>query len=188
MNRWVLGVSILLTSFAIWQFADGEKELIRPAHDVSMQRPLKAESVEAVPTLVKEDPLELKVILKTHYMDGVTETTTKLEKIWSMMDFWAEYEGWTVADQQLDRVVFQRQLTDISPLTKQQGYFGLTPDGELAVYYGEPEEGKVIESFKPIPIKPLESKRKILLEDGIKIDNVKHFQQVLKQYTKKQGI
>lgn len=99
-----------------------------------------------------------------------------------MMDFWASYEGWRIENQELDRIVFQRQVEDISPLTKQHGYFGLNENGELAVFQGIPNEGKVMESFKPIPVKPLESKRIDVLKGGIKIKDSAHFEQVVHQY------
>lgn len=143
----------------------------------------KADVDESVETLVRAEPLELTVILKEYYRDGVIETSKKEETIWSMLDFWNQYQGWTVESQDLETIVFQRQVNDISPLTEQQGYFGLTKDGELAVFQGDPDEGKVIESFKPVPVKPLESKRETKLENGIKIKDYQHFEQVLHQYS-----
>ncbi|WP_244877749.1 BofC C-terminal domain-containing protein [Halobacillus kuroshimensis] len=143
----------------------------------------KGASEPSVETLVQAEPLELTIVMKEHYLDGVVETTTKKETIWSMVDFWASYEGWRVENQELDRIVFQRQVEDISPLTKQHGYFGLNEDGELAVFQGIPNEGKVIESFKPIPVKPLESKRIDVLKNGIKIKDSVHFEQVVHQYS-----
>ncbi|KHE69374.1 BofC C-terminal domain-containing protein [Halobacillus sp. BBL2006] len=180
---WILGV---LITFVGWQLFTMQQEGPVTANDLSYQRTIEEKATidhDTVPTLVKPEPLKLKVILKEHYMDGVIATTTQEETIWSMVDFWARYKGWTVEDQQLDQVVFKRDVKDISPLTKQQGYFGLTKDGELAVFQGEPGNGKVIEAFKPIPIKPLESRRKTELKSGIKIKNFDHFEQVLKQYS-----
>ncbi|UOQ46266.1 intercompartmental signaling factor BofC [Halobacillus salinarum] len=187
MNRWITGF-LLIVFFAGWQLLGNHEDTLS-GKDVSKQRPVVVKShEEAVETLVQQEPLHIKVVLKEHYKDGVIETTTKNETIWSMMDFWSSYGGWTVVDQTLDQVVFKRQVNDISPLTKREGYFGLNDKGELAVFYGSPEDGKVIESFKPIPIKPLETKRKTELQDGIKINNLKHFKQVLNQYTDKQSL
>ncbi|WP_237416818.1 BofC C-terminal domain-containing protein [Halobacillus halophilus] len=148
----------------------------------SVEKTEKGTSEASVETLVQAEPLELTIVMKERYLDGVVETTTKQETIWSMMDFWASYEGWRIENQELDRIVFQRQVEDISPLTKQHGYFGLNENGELAVFQGIPNEGKVMESFKPIPVKPLESKRIDLLKGGIKIKDSSHFEQVVHQY------
>ncbi|MCA0969955.1 intercompartmental signaling factor BofC [Halobacillus litoralis] len=147
-----------------------------------------SEKVNAVSSRVNAEPLELTVELNKHYLDGVTETTKIQETIWSMMDFWAEYEQWTIESQELERIVFSRQVEDISPLTKKQGYFGLTDNGEIAVFRGMPGNGEVIESFKPIPVKPLESKRRQELEKGIKIQDFRHFQQVLEQLSTKEPV
>ncbi|WP_373562357.1 BofC C-terminal domain-containing protein [Halobacillus litoralis] len=148
----------------------------------SVEKTEKGTSEASVETLVQAEPLELTIVMKEHYLDGVVETTTKQETIWSMMDFWASFEGWRIENQELDRIVFQRQVEDISPLTKQHGYFGLNENGELAVFQGIPNEGKVMESFKPIPVKPLESKRIDVLKGGIKIKDSAHFEQVVHQY------
>ncbi|WP_246363576.1 BofC C-terminal domain-containing protein [Halobacillus locisalis] len=184
MFRW-MGIIVLLVAVAgcgAEPEQDHSYEQVHFPDKQSMEKPV-IESKETVSTLVKPEPLELTVIMKEHYLDGVIETTTTKETIWSMMDFWAEYKEWTVESQEIDRVVFQREVQDISPLTKKQGYFGLTEDGDLAVFQGQPGEGKIIQSFKPVPIKPLESKRKSELENGIKIQSYQHFEQVLTQFS-----
>lgn len=182
MKRWALIVGLAI-GFAVISYTIIDQIPPKTVKDNTPQRTIQAKEENAVKTLVKPEPLKLTVILKEHYIDGVMETTKKEETIWSMVDFWASYEEWTLEDQQLDRVVFQRKVEDISPLTKRQGYFGLTNDGELAVFQGVPNEGKVMESFKPVPIKPLESKRESELKDGIKIKNYRHFEQVVRQYS-----
>lgn len=184
---WMVGVVAVFTLLG-WSLIDqGASKISR---DNAPQRVIqgKESQNESVQTLVKADPLKLTVILKEYYIDGVTETTEKEETIWSMVDFWAAYEGWMVEEQELDRVVFQRQVEDISPLTKHQGYFGLTESGELAVFQGIPNKGKVIESFKPIPIKPLESKGERELKSGIKIKDYRHFEQVVRQYSEENEV
>ncbi|TGB04189.1 BofC C-terminal domain-containing protein [Halobacillus salinus] len=182
MMRLVVTILLLMTAVGCQEGME--------AHDLALASRGKVEKVmvplrepEAAPTLVKAEPLELTVVLNQYYLDGVTETTEVNETIWSMMDFWAEYEGWTLESQAVDRVVFSRKVEDISPLTKKQGYFGLTEAGELAVFQGLPSQGKVMESFKPVPVQPLESKRKLELEKGIKIKSYTHFKQVLERYS-----
>ncbi|MBX0358845.1 BofC C-terminal domain-containing protein [Halobacillus sp. Nhm2S1] len=189
MKRWALIVGLAIGMAVLsWSMIDHTPQ--KTFKDNMPQRVIqgKGSQSEAVATLVKPEPLKLTVILKEHYIDGVTETTKKEETIWSMMDFWASYEGWVVEEQELDQVVFQRQVDDISPLTKQTGYFGLTEDGELAVFQGLPDQGKVIESFKPVPIKPLETKREKELKQGIKIKDHRHFEQVVRQFSKEEEV
>ncbi|RWZ59958.1 bypass-of-forespore protein C [Halobacillus fulvus] len=168
----------------ILMIVSGCQQVTNPK-DLPGQRKVELEEKmsSSVPTLVQASPLELKVVLKEYYIDGVVEITNQKETIWSMMDFWAAYDGWTVEEQTKDQIVFQRQHDDLSPLTKKAGYFGLTPNGEIAVFQGLPVHGKIIESFKPVPLKPMESRRKSILEDGIKIKDREHFQQVLNRYS-----
>ncbi|MBH0229998.1 BofC C-terminal domain-containing protein [Halobacillus yeomjeoni] len=183
MKRWVWVVTIVFV-FTGWQTLSFNEKPGLSASDSPLQRTVGAKSNEVVqPTLVRPEPLQLTIQLKKYYMDGVIETVKKEETIWLMMDFWAAYEGWSVESQDLDEIVFQKEVEDISPLTKKQGYFGLNENGELAVYNGDPQEGNVIEAFQPIPVKALESKRKIELENGIKIKDYQHFEQVLKLYS-----
>ncbi|MFC7321004.1 BofC N-terminal domain-containing protein [Halobacillus campisalis] len=65
---------------------------------------------KAIPAFVYLDPLELKVILKTYEGSELIDTKIQTETIWAMEDFWAAYEGWTVEDQSIGEVVFQKQL------------------------------------------------------------------------------
>ncbi|MFC7060756.1 BofC N-terminal domain-containing protein [Halobacillus seohaensis] len=66
-----------------------------------------------VPAFALEDPLELKVILKTYDEDRLVEREESVEKIWAMEDFWAEYDGWVVEDQKIGEIVFQKKLEKI---------------------------------------------------------------------------
>ncbi|WP_101844422.1 BofC N-terminal domain-containing protein [Halobacillus sp. Marseille-P3879] len=63
-----------------------------------------------VPAFVYQEPLELKVILKTYDDDELVDTEVTNEKIWAMEDFWSNYDGWTVEDQKIGQIVFQRQV------------------------------------------------------------------------------
>ncbi|WP_079530394.1 BofC C-terminal domain-containing protein [Halobacillus hunanensis] len=180
MFRWIYGVMLIL-SFTIWQLSGTDETLT--GEDVPKQRSVerKAEMVSSAPS--HKEPVTFHVITKKHYIDGVTEITEEQEVIWSMEDFWAKYSDWTIEEHELENMVFSKHVNKISPITEQQGYFGVTEDGELAVFQGTPNEGNVMESFNPIPLKPLEAKSKLILADGIKITSSEHFQQVISQYT-----
>ncbi|WP_062513856.1 BofC C-terminal domain-containing protein [Halobacillus sp. KGW1] len=182
---WAIGISLLLVG---WQGMENSSDRPLKAEDHPFQRNIdgKVSESSTEETRVQVEPLTLIVVLKKHYRDGVTETTQEEETIWSMPDFWAEYAGWTVEEQEVGKIVFQRQVEDISPLTKSQGYFGLNKDGELAVFQGLPDHGEVIESFKPVPVKPLESKYKNKLKTGIKIKDFRHFEQVVQRVTEEE--
>ncbi|SEA94641.1 forespore regulator of the sigma-K checkpoint [Thalassobacillus cyri] len=136
-------------------------------------------------SLVASQPLEVKVTMTKEYLDGVRETEEKVETIWAMEDFWASYTGWTLVDQGDGFVEFKKKIDDLSPEVKANGYFGIDINEQLTIFLGKPAEGQIMESFFPIPVDTLESKRMEELEKGIKIKDKEHFQKVIKTYSGK---
>ncbi|WP_186576291.1 intercompartmental signaling factor BofC [Aquibacillus kalidii] len=134
---------------------------------------------QAVP--VQKDPLQLKVTLRKHYIDGKIEEETHTETIWSMQDFWAYYDGWQVVNQEQGQIVFKKQVKDISPFMKENGYFGLYND-ILTIFEGRPDDQQVIQSFYQIDTSELESYQADQLQSGIKIDSKEIYQYVLEAY------
>ncbi|MFD2926091.1 BofC C-terminal domain-containing protein [Halobacillus naozhouensis] len=186
MFRWIYGVMLIL-SFTVWQVYGIDHETLT-SEELPKQRSVerKAEMASSEPS--HQEPVIFHVVTKKHYIDGVTEITEEQEVIWSMEDFWSKYRDWTIEEHKRENMVFSKQVNSISPITEQQGYFGVTKDGELAVFQGAPSKGNVMESFNPIPLKPLEAKSKLKLADGIKITSSEHFQQVISQLTNEEGL
>ncbi len=147
---------------------------------ISNKAPVEAEEQAS---LVASQPLEVKVTMTKEYLDGARETEEKVETIWAMEDFWASYTGWTLVDQGEGFVEFKKKIDDLSPEVKANGYFGIDLNEQLTIFLGKPAEGQVMESFFPIPVETLESKRMEELKKGIKIKDKEHFQQVLKTYS-----
>lgn len=86
-------------------------------------------------------------------------------------------------------MVFRKQVDDISPLLKANGYFGITEDGVLTIFNGRPDQLRIIQSFFQIDIKKLESKKQEELLQGIPIKTKDRYVEVLetfKQYSKPQ--
>ncbi|WP_077621380.1 intercompartmental signaling factor BofC [Sediminibacillus massiliensis] len=130
---------------------------------------------------VQKDPLEIEVILQRHYMDGKVEADSHKETVWAMEDFWAYYDGWQVIDQKEGEIIFRKEVADISPYMKENGYFGLR-DGQLTIFEGLPMHEQVIQSFYQIDTKELESYQAKQLREGIKIDSKQVYQYVLEAY------
>lgn len=158
--------------------ASGERTTIKG----STQEETSAES-EKQTSLVASQPLEVKVTMTKEYLDGVRKTEEKVETIWAMEDFWASYTSWTLVDQGEGFVEFKKKIDDLSPEVKANGYFGIDLNEQLTIFLGKPAEGQVIESFLPIPVEALESKRVEELEKGIKIKDKEHFQKVIKTFS-----
>ncbi|PLT31001.1 regulator [Peribacillus deserti] len=132
-------------------------------------------------------PVEKEVILQRVYVDGDISEESIMETIWSMEDFRAQYTGWQLISQNDKKIVFQKEINDISPLLKTNGYFGLSDDGTLTIFNGRPSESHIIQSFFQLDIKKLEGRTQKKLYDGIKISDKKHYNDVLetfKMYTK----
>jgi forespore regulator of the sigma-K checkpoint len=128
-------------------------------------------------------PLTVTVILERLYLDGEVSEEIVEETIWSMEDFWAQYEDWQLVHQDEEQIVFQQQIDDISPLLKSNGYFGITEDGILTIYEGKPREStKVIQSFFQIDIKKLESHQHNQLKEGIRVSSKDHYVDIIETF------
>jgi forespore regulator of the sigma-K checkpoint len=138
------------------------------------QKSIKAEE------RINHDPLVVKVVLQRTYLDGDLSEEVINETIFSMEDFWAAYDDWQLIDQNEERIVFQKNIDDISPLLKANGYFGLTGDGTLSIFNGKPETNDVIQSFFQIDIRKLESRKHDELREGIRIESKDQYLEVLK--------
>lgn len=113
------------------------------------------------------DPLKVTIILERKYLDGEISEEQVQETIWSMEDFWAKYENWQLIDMEKEKAVFRRNVDDISPLLKANGYFGLSNDGVLTIFNGRPDSSNIIQSFFQIDLGKLESNKRDKLKQGI---------------------
>jgi len=86
-------------------------------------------------------------------------------------------------------MVFRKQMDDISPLLKANGYFGITEDGVLTIFNGRPDRSRIIQSFFQIDVRKLESKKQEELIQGIPIKTKDRYVEVLetfKPYSKRE--
>ncbi|MBM7569537.1 intercompartmental signaling factor BofC [Aquibacillus albus] len=130
---------------------------------------------------IKREPLKMEVTLQKQYMDGRVEEETHTETVWAMEDFWAYYDAWQLVNQEQGKIVFKKQISDISPYLKENGYFGLKND-ILTIFEGRPEEQQVIQSFYQIDTSDLESYQAKQLKSGIKIDSKDVYEYVLEAF------
>lgn len=135
----------------------------------------------------KSKPQNITVILEREYLDGVVGQEVVHETCWSMENFWAKYDQWHLTHIDHATFVFRKQVDDISPLLKTDGYFGMTENGVLTIFNGRPDRSRIIQSFFQLDIKKLESKKQEELIQGIPIKTKDHYVEVLetlKQYSK----
>lgn len=127
-------------------------------------------------------PKTIEVILETIYLDGEVSEEIVEETIWSMEDFWADYEGWTLVNLDDSQIVFQQNINDISPFLKLNGYFGLSEEGILSIFNGKPAEENVIQSFFHINTDKLESHQHVQLKQGITVLTREKYEEVIKTF------
>jgi forespore regulator of the sigma-K checkpoint len=128
------------------------------------------------------EPIQVEVILQRAYLDGEISEEKVVEKIWSMEHFWVKYEQWELIDTYDKGLVFKRQMDDISPLLKANGYFGITDDGTLTIFNGRPHQTNIIQSFFQLNIEKLESRKHLELKKGIPIKTKDRYVNVLETF------
>lgn len=131
---------------------------------------------------LEKEPLHITVILERSYLDGEVSQEVVKETCWSMEDFWAKYEEWRLVSRDKTKMVFRKQVDDISPLLKANGFFGITKDGVLTIFNGRPDHSRIIQSFFQIDMKRLESKKQEELMQGIPILTKDRYVQVLETF------
>jgi forespore regulator of the sigma-K checkpoint len=130
----------------------------------------------------KTEPQQLTIILERTYLDGEISEEVLKETYWSIENLWAKYDQWQLIDIDETKMVFRKQVDDISPLLKSNGYFGITEDGVLTIFNGRPGQSRIIQSFFQIDIKKLESKKQEELIQGIPIKTKDRYVEVLKTF------
>jgi forespore regulator of the sigma-K checkpoint len=125
-------------------------------------------------------PKTINVHLRTAYLDGeITEEVVE-ETIWAMEDFWETYADWQLIDLNENQVIFQKEDPSISPLSKANGYFGISSENMLTMYEGMPMKEREVQQFFQLDIEKLEVDYEQLLSEGIPIQSTDHFQEVIK--------
>lgn len=139
-------------------------------------------SAEEMENHLETEPQQLTIILERVYLDGEISEEVILDSYWSIENFWAKYDQWqlTVIDE--SKMVFRKNVDDISPLLKTNGYFGITEDGVLTIFNGRPDRSRIIQSFFQIDVKKLESKKQEQLIHGIPIKTKDRYVEVLETF------
>lgn len=126
--------------------------------------------------------MELIVVLEKVYLDGEVSEEVVKESFIRPQEFWAKYDQWQFVNATESTVIFRKNVDDISPLLKANGFFGVTSKGVLSIYNGRPRQSKIIQSFFQIDIKKLESKKQEELKTGIPIRTKNKYVEVLETF------
>lgn len=139
-------------------------------------------SAEEVENHNETEPQQLTIILERVYLDGEISEEVVLDSYWSIENFWAKYDQWQLTDMDETKMVFRKNVDDISPILKSNGYFGITEDGVLTIFNGRPDRSRIIQSFFQIDVKKLESKKQEELIQGIPIKTKDRYVEVLETF------
>nr|WP_132947652.1 intercompartmental signaling factor BofC [Thermolongibacillus altinsuensis] len=132
---------------------------------------------------VQASSVEMTVILERMYLDGEVSEEIKEETVTSMKEIWKKYKEWQLVNMDDEQIVFQKEMNDISPLAKANGYFGITEDGTLSIFEGKPDESsRVIQSFFQIDVEKLESHQHEKLKKGIRVHSKENYERILETY------
>ncbi|MGN9864427.1 BofC C-terminal domain-containing protein [Bacillus swezeyi] len=140
---------------------------------------IQQEAAAVRPAEAKE-PAKIHIQFEKVYLDGDVGIESKEEAIGRVEDFKAAYKGWQLVDQKKGFILFRKQVDDISPLSKTNGYIGVTEDGVISTFHGRPGVlSEPIQSFFQIDIKRLESRMADDLRKGIPYRTKKEFEHVI---------
>ncbi len=121
------------------------------------------------------------VILQRVYLDGEM-SEERLKESGTIDDIIREYESWTFVERNGKTLIFRKEVDDISPLLKLNGYFGLDDENVLSIFDGEPANENVIHSFFQIDTAKLKSADHERLKKGIRIENVQQYKEVIEAF------
>ncbi|MBM7644703.1 forespore regulator of the sigma-K checkpoint [Scopulibacillus daqui] len=143
----------------------------------------KAEQDESN-VLHKPMPRVVRVHLKKDYLDGISIESTREAHLLSVKQYVAAFDDWRLVKQTKGSLYFEKKINDISPVAKAVGIFGLTNNGTLTIFEGNPDKNQIIQTFFQIDTKALEVNDYKHLNQGIPVRDKKHFQQVMKALAK----
>jgi forespore regulator of the sigma-K checkpoint len=149
-----------------------------PIHDETAQ-----ETKETAAVISQQ---KANIILKTVYVCGVEAEERREETISSTDRLLTKYADWELQTQTESSFVFVRQVNDLAPICKDNGYFGVNGDNFLTLFEGPPQEKKVIQTFFQIDVEKVESRlpsRELqLLRQGIRIKDIAEYHSILSTY------
>ncbi|WP_134700043.1 BofC C-terminal domain-containing protein [Ammoniphilus sp. YIM 78166] len=145
--------------------------------------PDREQQVETVQAPVRQ---EVELVLTRAYICGA-ETEEKVTQVFSSLnEVYMEYKDWELVSNDGNQFAFKKLVPDLSPVCKENGFFGLNQDNMLTLYEGPPEDEKVIQTFFHIDTKKLASslfeRDLLLLQQGIRIHDLGEYNSILSTY------
>ncbi|MFM1652387.1 BofC C-terminal domain-containing protein [Brevibacillus sp. B_LB10_24] len=130
---------------------------------------------------------QIELVLRRSYLCGTKDEEKQLSNGKSAEQLLSEHTDWEVVSVEPERLVLHKQVNDLSPVCKENGYFGVSRDGMLALFNGVPSENKVIQTFYQINTARMEAslpKEEIAhLKSGIRVRDLAEYNSILSTYS-----
>jgi forespore regulator of the sigma-K checkpoint len=198
LGAWILVIVGGAVLYAIFDDTPGSQD-----HEGSMKDRSKSVPVQSTPVFVdvetvrqqKQETLnrirssegKREVFLQSNYICGEEVIRLGEKKAEEIIALSEQNSEWTAAIHQDGPVYFIRNINDLSPQCKEQGYFGIDKNGNLSLYDGLPKDEKVLRTFFQLNIEYLESSlpRETLeqLREGIRITDLAEYNSVLSTFS-----
>jgi len=135
------------------------------------------------PVLAQE---KVDITLQKTYVCGTQEEQKLTKTVSSPDQVFLDYQEWELVSKEDHHFVFKKLVHDLSPVCKENGYFGLTKEGILTLFEGPPQQQKVIQTFFQIDTERFESSLLQhdlnLLKKGIRIHDIAEYNSILSTY------
>ncbi|MGO0060255.1 BofC C-terminal domain-containing protein [Brevibacillus fluminis] len=149
-------------------------------------------SLPSLPQLLtgqKPAPGKAKVtelVLAHSYLCGSRDEERKPVLNDSIDKMLGDYAGWEIIGYQNGKLMLLKRENDISPLCKENGYFGINEEDILTLFNGMPKEKQVIQTYYPINTSRMEAslpKEEVeALKKGIRIRDLAEYNSVLSTF------
>ncbi|SYX82262.1 BofC C-terminal domain-containing protein [Paenibacillus alvei] len=160
-----------IETFALWK--DNESKLNESAQLVIAQ-------------LVQRDE-QREVIARKQYICGKNDEVLGTKPTRDIIQLVLNHPDWSVSMDANGRVILEEQVEELSGTCKDKAHISLDKDGNLTLYDGPPEGGKVIRTFFQLDVESMESSLppKVMkqLYQGIRITDVDAYHSVLSTFS-----
>jgi len=127
-----------------------------------------------------------KLVLARTYLCGVRDEEHKLTSLNHLAETMVDYKGWEIVSADSAKMILMKREQDISPRCKENGHFGISPDGMLTLFHGVPSEQEVVQTFYRINTAKMEaslSKEEVEnLKRGIRVRDLAEYNSILSTY------
>lgn len=130
---------------------------------------------------------QIQIVLEKEYVCGENTVEYHYSNDSNLEAIQEQYKDWQYTSFDGTTANFSKKVWDLSPECKENGYFGLSEDGQLTLFKGPPENKEVIETFFQIDVEKLRSglstEPVFQLYEGIKVKDMSDYNSILSLFS-----